>query len=81
MSNFNTFIDTFIDEKGIDTERMIEAEGPSGLNMIPVAALVDMMKSAPASEQSGIQKMLVKIDFHNADPMGYFNHLAQAVAA
>ena len=78
---FAQWLDTFIDEKGIDTERVLTAEGPSGLNSIPIGCLVDVMKSAPAHEQKGIRAMLVKIDFHNGDVVDYFRHLAQAIAA
>ena len=80
---FNTYIDTFLSEKGIDSEELIEAEGPSGLNSIPVGCLVEMMKAAPKHEQRGIRSMLVRIDFAAPGPkpvLDYFAHLAQAVA-
>lgn len=77
---FKTWINTFLSEKGIDLETILEAEGPSGMNSIPVGCLVDMMIGAPKHEQAGIKTMLVKIDFRNAPVLPYLNHLAKAVA-
>ena len=78
--DFVNWLATFITEKGIDTEEVITIDGPSGLNMIPVACLVDAMNQAPRNEQAGIKAMIVKIDFMNGDVMHYFKHLAQAIA-
>jgi hypothetical protein len=76
---FAEWIDTFVDEKGLDTERLFEVEGPSGLNIIPLGVVVAAMKAAPAGEQEAIKAMLVKLDFINADCNGYFGHLAKAL--
>jgi hypothetical protein len=78
--SFSKWINTLIDEKGIDREQVLKVEGPSGVNSIPVGCIVDMMIGAPAKEQQGIKAMLVKIEFHNGDVVDYFRHLAQAVA-
>lgn len=77
---FKTWINTFLSEKGIDLETVVEAEGPSGINYIPVGCLVELMQSAPKHEQQGIKTMLVKIDFVNGSVLDYFKHLAKAVA-
>lgn len=80
---FSTWIDTFLQEKGIDGEDRVEAGGPSGVNSIPVACLVDLMKQAPEHEQAGIKRMLVKIDFlepGRKPVLLYLAHLARAVA-
>jgi len=77
---FNKWIDTLISEKNINTEKFLEVEGPSGLNMIPVAVLVDAIKQASDAEQAAIKTMIVKIDFVNGDVVDYFKHLAQAIA-
>ncbi len=76
---FAKWIETFVEEKGIAHE-ILEVEGMSGLNIIPVEALVEVMKSAPAHEQKKIKTMLVKIDFFNGNVLNYFKHLAHAVA-
>lgn len=78
--NFNNWLDTFIEEKGIDLEHTLTVNGPSGTNQIPVGCIVDLMKSAPAREQAGIKSMIVRIDFANGDVLDYFAHLARAVA-
>jgi hypothetical protein len=77
---FAKWLDTFLDEKGIDLETTLAVAGPSGENLIPVGCLVDLMKTAPAHEQRGIRDMIVRIDFRNGDVLDYFRHLAKAVA-
>jgi len=77
---FNQWLDTFVDEKGIDPEQLLEVDGPSGLNLIPVGVLVDAIKGAPATERAAIKDMIVRIDFANGDVLPYFQHLAQAIA-
>lgn len=78
--NFNTWIDTFIAEKGIDTEHRFEVEGNGGTNSIPVGVVVDFMKTEGTKVQHEIKTMIVKIDFMNGDVLHFFNHLAKAVA-
>jgi hypothetical protein len=77
---FNTWLDTFISEKGIDTEKTFDIEGPSGLNVIPVGVIIEHMKITSPKEQAAIKNMIVKIDFHNGDVLDFFKHLAQAIA-
>ncbi len=77
---FSTWFDTFNEEKGIEPDEVINVKGPSGNNHIPLGALFDIIKGAPKSEQEGIKKMLVKIDFANADVRDYYRHLAKAIA-
>lgn len=78
---FNTWIDTFVEEKGIDLEEVLEVEGPEwGTNYIPVGCIVDLMKQTTKQEQAAIKATLVKIDFRNGDVLHYFKHLAKAVA-
>ena len=78
--SFNKWIDTFIEEKGIDTESILEVEGLLGTNYIPVGCVIEAMKNAPFSEQKAIKNMIVKIDFVNGDVVDFFRHLAQAIA-
>jgi hypothetical protein len=77
---FNNWLDTFIEEKNIDTERTFEVEGASGWNLIPVGCIVEAIKGAPKNEQQSIKTTFVKIDFHNGDVYHFFNHLAGAIA-
>lgn len=78
--SFAKWLDTFLEEKGIDMEEVLEVEGRSGTNWMPVGVLVSVMKRAPEHEQKGIKTMLVKIDFYNAPVLPYLAHLAQAIA-
>lgn len=78
--SFNKWIDTLIEEKGFDTESILQAEGAIGTNYIPLGCLIDAIKTAPAHEQAEIKTMIVKLDFMNRDIMRYFRHLAQAIA-
>ena len=77
---FTKWIDTFIAEKGINTDAILEVEGGWGLNMVPVACVIDAMKIAPAHEQAQIKTVIVKIDFANGDVLHFFRHLAKALA-
>ena len=75
------YLETLITEKGRDLEDILEVEGPSGTNYMPLAVLVEAIDHAPTREQQAIRKQLVYIDFHNGDVFDYFRHIAQAIAA
>jgi hypothetical protein len=78
---FERWLDTFIDEKGFDLNHTFEVEGPIwGTNLIPLETVIVAMKCTGWGEQQDIKAMLVKLDFINADCLGYFKHLAQALA-
>lgn len=77
---FEKWLDTFIEEKGLDLEHTFEIEGPLGLNMIPLGNVVQAMKITHPDEQKAIKAMVVKIDFANGDVLDYFKHLARAIA-
>jgi hypothetical protein len=78
---FNKWLNTFIEEKGLNTDHVFEVEGPVyGMNFIPLEALVEVIKGAPKHEQEGIKTMIVRLDFANAKIMPYFEHLAKAIA-
>ncbi len=78
---FAKWLDTFLAEKGIGRDEVLEAEGKMwGTNYMPVSVLVSFMKVAPKHEQAGIKSMLVKIDFKNGNVRHYLTHLAKAVA-
>lgn len=77
---FAKWIDTFIAEKGLDTERMFEVEGASGTNFIPLGCIIEAIKQTVGAEQAKIRATIVKIDFMNGDVCHFFNHLAKALA-
>ena len=75
-----TYLKNLLEEKRIDLETIIEVEGPSGLNVMPLQVVVDAINSTGQHEKDQIRKTLVMIDFKNGDVMHYFRHLAQALA-
>lgn len=77
---FSTWLDTLVSEKNYDPEHTFEVAGARGPNHIPLGCVVEAIKSAPKHEQAAIKTMLVKLDFRNADLLGYFGHLAKALA-
>jgi hypothetical protein len=78
--SFNKWLDTFVEEKGLDTEQLFEAEGPSGLNIIPLGVVLDHIKITTPAEKAAIKRMVVRIDFVNGDVTDYFRYLAQVIA-
>lgn len=80
MTSFNNYLDTLVQEKGIDPDQQIEVQGPSGLNIMPLSVVLDAIKSTSSQEKKSIRDMLIKIDFQNGDVVDYFRHLAQAIA-
>ena len=77
---FRKWLDTLIEEKGLDTEQRWEIEGPSGINSIPLGVVIEHCKVTTAQEQAEIKNILVKIDFVNGDVLHFFSHLARALA-
>lgn len=78
---FEKWLKTFIAEKNIDPELILEVEGPElGTNLIPVEVLIDAICSAPRVEREAIRKMMIRIDFMNGNILDYFRHLAKAIA-
>ena len=80
MSAFQRWLDTFLDEKGLDLDATIAVEGPSGTNWLRYADVVHAMKVTSAAEQKSLKTLLVKADFVNHDIRKVLKHLAQAIA-
>lgn len=81
MTTFNQWLDTFIDEKGINRDEIIEAEGLANEEKaMPLEAVITAIKSTSDSEQRRIHKILVLIDWRNDDVMPFFRTLACALA-
>ena len=79
---FNSWLDSFLSEQGIDLGQPITVITPGGTpNRMTVETVVDAIKAAPTKEQYAIKATLVKVDFINANPVPYFEHLAQALTA
>lgn len=80
MSSFVAWLDTFVEEKGIDLDEHFDVEGPSGTNVFPMGVVIDTIKQTNADEQAAIKQQLVILDFQNRDVAAYFRHLAGALA-
>ncbi|MGI6797944.1 hypothetical protein [Gordonia sihwensis] len=80
MTAFSAWLGTFVDEKDLDTEHLFEVEGPSGLNWIPLAAVIAAAEGASREDQETIKLTLAQLDFNNRDPLHYFEHLAKGLA-
>ena len=75
------WLQTFLDEKGIDIQTTIEVEGEKmGINFIPVGVICEHICITTKKEQKLIKETLCKIDFANGDIMHFFKHLAKAIA-
>ena len=70
--DFNTWFQTFLEEKEIDLGQMANQK-------YQVGDVVQLIYMAPSHEQSSIKNQLVKIDFHNGDVYDFFSHLSQAI--
>ena len=81
-ATFNKWLDTFVEEKGLDLDFVFEVEGREhGTNFIPLGCIVDFIKGeADVPTKNTIKQNLVKIDFMNGDPMHFFLHCAKAIA-
>lgn len=77
---FTKWLDTLIEEKRIDLDKILEVPGAFGLNLMPVGVVVEAIKSAPAHEQAKIKTVIVKLDFANAPIVPFFAYLAKAIA-
>ena len=74
------YLETLLEEKGIQLDTPIEVMGASGINLMSVGVVVEHIAIAPKHEQKKIRDILVQIDFKNGDILHFFKHLAQALA-
>lgn len=79
-NSFNKWLDTFIDEKGIDTNQIVEVKTENNTHFFEIGNIIENIKATTREEQEQIKDMIVKIDFHNGDVIDYFSHLAKALA-
>lgn len=78
-TEFNKWLDTFIEEKGIDLNETFTIEENGQLHIFEIGNIVENIKTTTQKEQEEIKNMIVKIDFYNGDVIDYFKHLAQAL--
>lgn len=74
---FNTWIDIFIEEKNFDKNTEFTVESNGNIHFISLDILVDFIKQLPIEIKKSIKDKLVYLDFKNADPLDFFNHMAK----
>ena len=77
---FNSWLDTFIEEKGIDLGQILEVKTDKNTHYFEVENIIENIKATTPKEQEEIKNMIIKIDFYNGDVVDYFKHLAQVLA-
>jgi hypothetical protein len=77
---FNQWLDTFIQEKGIDPEQSFEIEGESGTNYMTYENVIETLKQVDSGEQFLFYERVVRLDFYNQPIEPFLEHLAQAIA-
>ena len=79
--NFNTWFETFCEEKQIDMDRIFKFDDHNGFNVMPVGCVYEAVLSCSAREKAQIKDVLVKIDYANGDVYHFLEHLAKGLAA
>lgn len=81
MSNFNEWLDTFVEEKEIDVDRSFEVYADDGTwNLIPVGSVIEYIKQVGPDAQASIKDTFVKIDFANGDVYHFLEYMAAGMA-
>ena len=78
-TSFNKWLDTFIQEKGIDLDYTFTIEDEGITHIFELGNVIENIKTTSKEEQNAIKDMIVKIDFYNGDVVDYFKHLAKAL--
>lgn len=81
-AGFARWMDTFVSEKGLDTEHVftVDTDDFWQTHLIPLAVVIEAAKGASCVEQAQIKKTFVMIDFQNGDVMHFFEYLAKGLA-
>lgn len=78
-TSFNQWLDTFIQEKGIDLDYTFTIEDEGITHIFELGNVIENIKTTSKEEQNAIKDMIVKIDFYNGDVVDYFKHLSKAL--
>ena len=77
---FDNWLDTLIEEKGIDLEDYFYFDKDGEFNIMQYGTVVEAIKSTSKEEQNKIKHILVEIDFKNGNIEHFLKHLGQALA-
>jgi hypothetical protein len=78
--SFDRWLDTYIEEKGIDPFEIFEVQPGETVHIMPYAAVIATAKIASEYEQRAIRRTLVVLDFNNLDPRHYLRWLGEGMA-
>lgn len=77
---YRQWIETFLDEKGIDVEHTFEYNREDGFALISVGAIVEQICVSGADVQRAIKNKLAYIDFRNGDVLDFLRFLGADMA-
>ena len=76
---FEKWLDTFIDEKGIDLSEEFKSTKDGFSMTLSYQDVIDNIKTTTKEEQSQIKNKLVQLDFYNSDIKDFLRHLSTAL--
>jgi hypothetical protein len=76
---FDKWLDTFIEEKGIDVNETFEINTNDNLHIFDYAFVIETIKQTTKEEQKKIKAKIVYLDFFNKDIKHFLRHLAKAL--
>ena len=79
---FEEWLRAFLEEKGIDTETILEIEVDDtvfGNHFIPLEVLIDAILSTPEKEQQELKKFLIQADKRNIAIIEVFKEIAKII--
>ena len=76
---FDKWLDTFIEEKGIDLEDTFDLDTNDNLHIFDYGFVIEMIKQTSKEEQKKIKAKIVYLDFFNKDIKHFLRHLAKAL--
>lgn len=79
-SEFDLWIDKYIEEKGIDLEETFSLEIDGIGHLFSYASIIEQLKCSSKDEQEKIKNKIAEIEFYNADVKDFFKHLAVPLA-
>lgn len=76
---FNKWLDTFIEEKGIDTSEEFNSTKKGITQTFSYEDIISNIKNSLEREQEKIKNKIIEIDFNNADVKDFFRHISKAL--
>ena len=73
---FDTWLDTMIDEKNLDRERVYTF----GDNYIPLECIIENIKMFDSDTKMKVKNTLIKIDYRNGDILHFFKYIGEKMA-